>query len=236
VFVVNAISYLLVVVALFLLRTDALYPRERRRGRQGRLIVAIRYAWHSPALWPMLLGNAIVGLFAFNFGNFFATMSTLTFQQPSLYGIGASLNGMAAVVAGLVLARYLRTPTGQTVGLACIALGGTLTWIAFAPTPLFYLMGMPFFGFAVVAYGAMAQSLVQQLAPRDMVGRMMSLYTLGSMGTTPIGALIVGLASDYASPRVAVGLGALSAVLVGLMLVVRWHLSRGLDAHASSSL
>ena len=112
-----------------------------------------------------------------------------------------------------------------------MALGGVLTWIALAPTPLFYLVGMPFFGFAVVAYSAMAQSLVQQLSPREMVGRMMSLYTLGSMGTTPLGALIVGLASDYASPRVAVGLGAASAVLVGLMLVVRWHLGRGLDAH-----
>ena len=151
VFVVNAVSYLLVVVALFLLRTDALYPRERRRGPQGRLIVAIRYAWRAPALWPMLLGNAIVGLFAFNFGNFFATMSALTFQQPSLYGIGASLNGMAAVLAGLFLARYLRTPTERTVGISCIALGGALTWIALAPTPLFYLVGMPFFGFAVVA-------------------------------------------------------------------------------------
>src|SRR3954453_20104667 len=38
VFVVNAVSYLLVVVALCLLRTDALYPRERRRGQEGRLI------------------------------------------------------------------------------------------------------------------------------------------------------------------------------------------------------
>jgi MFS family permease len=230
VFVVNAVSYLLVVVALYLLRTDALYPRERRRGQQGRLIVAIRYAWNAPALWPLLLGNAIVGLFAFNFGNFFATMSTLTFQQPSLYGIGASLNGTAAVLAGLVLARYLRTPTGRTVGISCMALGGVLTWIALAPTPLLYLVGMPFFGFAVVAYGAMAQSLVQQLSPREMVGRMMSLYTLGSMGTTPLGALIVGLASDYASPRVAVGLGAVSAVLVGLLLVMRWHLDRAPDA------
>ena len=234
VFVVNAVSYLLVVVALFLLQTDALYPRERRRGPQGRLIVAIRYAWHAPALWPMLLGNAIVGLFAFNFGNFFATMSALTFQQPSLYGIGASLNGTAAVLAGLFLARYLRTPTERTVGISCIALGGALTWIALAPTPLFYLVGMPFFGFAVVAYGATAQSLVQQLSPREMVGRMMSLYTLGSMGTTPLGALIVGFASDYASPRVAVGFGAVSAVLVGLMLVVRWRLGRGLDVLYSS--
>ena len=226
VFAVNAISYLLVIVALLLLRTDAMYPRERRHGRQGRLIVAVRFAWQTPALWPVLLGNAIVGLFAFNFGNFFATMSTLTFQQPSLFGIAESLNAVTAVLAGILLARYLRTPTGLTVGIACVALGSTLAWVALAPTPIWFLASMPFFGFAVVAYGAMAQSFVQQHAPREMVGRMMSLFTLGSMGTTPIGGVLVGLVSDYASPRAAVGLGAVSAILVGLALMLRWRLER----------
>lgn len=226
VFAVNAISYLIVVCALLVLRADAMYPRERRHGQQGRLIVAVRYAMRAPALWPVLLGNAVVGLFAFNFGTFFATMSTLTFQQPSLFGIAESLNAVTAVLAGLLLARYLRTPTGLTVGIACAALGGTLAWVALAPTPLLFLASMPFFGFAVVAYGAMAQSLVQQHAPREMVGRMMSLYTLGSMGTTPIGGLIVGLVSDVASPRVAVGLGAASAIMVGLGLMLRWRLDR----------
>jgi len=38
-----------------------------------------------------------------------------------------------------------------------------------------------------------------------MIGRMMSLFSLGSMGTTPLGALIVGLVSDRVSPRAAVG-------------------------------
>ena len=226
VFAVNAALYLLMIVALLLLRTDAMYPRERRHGSQARLMVAARYAWGIPALRFALLGNAVVGLFAFNFGNFFATMSTLTFEQPSLFGIAESLNAVTAVLAGLVLARYLRTPTGRTVGIACVALGGTLAWVALAPTPLLFLASMPFFGFAVVAYGAMAQSLVQQNSPREMVGRMMSLYTLGSMGTTPVGGLLVGLVSDYASPRAAVGLGAVSAILVGMLMVMRWYLER----------
>ena len=186
--------------------------------------MAIRFAWQTPALWPILLGNAVVGLFAFNFGNFFATMATLTFEQPSLFGIAESLNAVTAVLTGLLLARYLRRPTGLTVGIACAALGGSLAWVALAPTPFWFLASMPFFGFAVVTYGTMSQSFVQQHAPREMVGRMMSLYTLGSMGTTPLGGLIVGLVIDHASPRAAVGLGAASALLVGLAMIVRWRL------------
>jgi MFS family permease len=223
VFAVNGASYLIVIAALLLLRTDAMYPRERRHGQHGSLGEAIRYAWNVPALRLVLVGNVVIGLFAFNFATFFATISTLTFEQPSLFGIAESINAVTAVLAGLLLARYLRRPTGLTVGIASMFLGLTLAWVALAPTPLVFLASMPFFGFAVVSYGATAQSLVQQHSPREMVGRMMSLYTLGSMGTTPLGALIVGLVSDYASPRAAVGLGAASALLVGLMVAMRWQ-------------
>ena len=223
VFAVNGASYLMVIAALLLLRPEAMYPRERRADRHGSLGTAIQFAWQSPALRLVLLGNAVIGLFAFNFATFFATISTLTFEQPSLFGIAESINAVTAVLAGLLLARYLRRPTGLTVGIASMGLGLTLAWVAIAPTPLIFLASMPFFGFAVVSYGATAQSLVQQHAPREMVGRMMSLYTLGSMGTTPLGAIIVGLVSDHASPRVAVGLGAASALLVGLVLATRWR-------------
>jgi MFS family permease len=221
VFAVNAASFLLVITALLVLRPGAMFPREKRADGRGQLMVAVRYAWQTPGLWPILVGNAVVGLFAFNFPTFFATISTLTFERPELFGIAESVNAVAAVAAGLLLARYLHLPTMRMVGLACVALGGTLACVAVAPTPMLFLASMPFFGAAVVAYSATAQSLTQRQAPREMVGRMMSLFTLGSMGTTPLGGLIVGVVIDLVSPRAAVGLGAASAILVGLLLAVR---------------
>src|SRR5439155_20119867 len=59
VFGVNAASYFIVVAALLALRADAMFPRERRHGRGGSLMVALRFARQTPALWPILLGNAI---------------------------------------------------------------------------------------------------------------------------------------------------------------------------------
>jgi MFS family permease len=221
VFAVNGASFLLVIIALLLLRGDAMFPRERRASGKGQLMVAMRYAWQTPSLRSVLVGNAIVGLFAFNFPTFFASLATLTFHQPELFGIAESINAVIAVAAGLLLARYLHLPTLRMVGIACAGLGLTLIWVAAAPTPLIFLASMPFFGAAVVSYGTTAQSLTQRQAPREMVGRMMSLFTLGSMGTTPIGGLVVGVVTDLFSPRAAVGLGAASCILVGLLLAVR---------------
>jgi MFS family permease len=223
VFAANAASYFAVIAALLLLRITALVPRGTAAGRRGDLGAALRVAWRSPLLGPVLVGNVVVGLFAFNFATFWATMSTLVFQQPALYGMGATLNAAAGVAAGFVVARYLRRPTLVTVAAAGLALGGALAGVALAPSPPFYLACMPFFGFFVVCYSTSAQALIQQHAPREMTGRMMSLYTLGSMGTTPLGALLGGWVTDAASPRAAVGLGAGSAMLVGLALLARWY-------------
>ena len=121
VFAVNAATYFAVIAALLLLRTAALVPRGTASSRRGDLGAALRVAWPSPVLGPVLLGNVFVGLFAFNFGTFWATMSTLVFQQPTLYGIGSTLNAAAAVSAGFVLARYLRHPTLVTVAAASLA-------------------------------------------------------------------------------------------------------------------
>jgi predicted MFS family arabinose efflux permease len=78
----------------------------------------------------------------------------------------------------------------------------------------------------VVWYTTSSQAWVQQQSPREMTGRMMSLYTLGTMGTTPLGALIGGAVIDRASPRTAIGLGAASAVVTGLVLIGAAVLSR----------
>ena len=72
----------------------------------------------------------------------------------------------------------------------------------------------------MVWYTASAQALVQRHAPRMMAGRMMSLFTLGTIGMTPVGALIVGWVIDNVSPRAAVGLGSASGVVAGVVLLL----------------
>lgn len=221
VFAANALSFLLVIAALLALRREAMFPSERHGGRSSHLWPALQHARRSPVLGPVLLANFIVGLFAFNFPTFYATMATLTFGRPELFGAAESLNALFAVLTGALLARYLHVPTLRHVGLASMALGATLTGVALAPTPALFLGTMPFFGAAVVTYTATAQAVTQRWSPRAMTGRMLSLFTLGSIGTTPLGGLIVGYVIDHASPRAAVGLGAASALLVGLLLVLR---------------
>jgi MFS family permease len=221
VFAVNAASYTAVLAALLLLRTSELLPRVLHSTRRTDMAAAVAFARRAPQIRDVLLANAVIGLLAFNFPTFLAAMASLTFNQPSLFGIAESLNAATALLAAFLLARYLRRPTLALVGLAAVALGSSLLWTALSPTPVVFLASMLYFGLVVVAYTTTSQALVQQHSPPDMSGRMMSLYTLGSMGTTPIGAVLVGLIIDHVSPRAAIGLGGTTAVLAGATLLLR---------------
>jgi MFS family permease len=220
VFAINAVSYAAVVCALLLLRQQELLPRPAHAGRRTDVATALAFAWRSPALRSVLLANLVIGLLAFNFPTFFASLASLTFEQPGLFGIAESINAVTSLAAGFLLARYLPRPTTRIVALAALALGSSLAWVALSPTAGVFLASMPYFGAVVVWYVTASQALVQQRSPPEMGGRLMSLYVLGAMGTTPLGALIVGAVIDQASPRAAIGLGAASAILAGLALLV----------------
>jgi MFS family permease len=230
VFAVNAVSFAAVLTALTLLRTSELLPRAIHSGQRTDMSAALRFAWRSPPIRSVLLANAVIGLLAFNFPTFFASLSSLTFGQPSLFGAAESINAVTALAAGVLLARRARQPSLSTAGIAAVCLGSSLAWVALSPNGGVFLAAMPYFGLVVVWYGATSQALIQQHAPAEMRGRLMSLYTLGSMGTTLVGALIVGAVIDHWSPRVAIGLGASSAVLAGLVV---WLVAA--RARASSS-
>jgi MFS family permease len=221
VFLVNAASYLAVVIAMLCLRRSQMLERTRQSRGRGQLREGFRFAWRSPLHRTTLLGNALIGLLAINFPQFYSSLVKLTFHAPSaVFAWAETLNAITAVAVGLLLSRWMRPPTTRTFAMACVLLGISLGWSAIAPTPALFLAGMPYFGVAVVYYLTISQSLVQGATPGALVGRVMSLFTLGIMGTTPVGGLLVGWITDAVSPRAAIGLGAASLFLVALVVTV----------------
>jgi MFS family permease len=218
-FYVNAISYAVISIALLLIRRRELIPRHAQPRASGQLRDGLRFVWRSPLHRDTLIANAVIGCLAFNFPTVYASMVTFVFHAGgSAFGAAESTNAAFAVLGGLVLARRLRAPTGRTFVIACFALGATLTANGLAPNLAAFIACMPFFGLAAVSYQTVAQSLLQQNTPNELIGRVMALFNLGTQGTTPIGALITGWVTDTVSARASLGLGAASLWISGSVL------------------
>lgn len=220
-FYVNSASYLAVVVALVLLHGSEMLPRLTTSQATGQFREGLRYVWNSSLHRSVLLANALIGCLAFNFALFYSSLVTQDFHAGSLaFGIAESLNAVTAVLGGLILTRSPRTPTRRTFAIACFALGISLLWSAASPTLAIFFAGMLYFGAAVVFYSTVSQSLIQQNTPPELIGRVMSFFTLGLMGTTPVGGLISGFIIDAVDTRAAIGLGAASLFVCGIIMAI----------------
>jgi len=224
-FVFNAASYLPVLVALLLMRTegratgDDAGERALERLRQG-----LAYVAGTPAV---LLPIVLVGMVA-TFGmNFNVWVPLLARDDLAIgaggFGILMSSLGVGSLTGALTLAFSGRKPgrqrmlvTGVAFGLAEAALA--LAARVGAPLPVVMLL-MAAIGFSMSSTMAMANTLVQTTAPDALRGRVMSIYMTVFAGSTPLGAAIAGgaAAAFGTPPAVAIG-GAvvlLSAVAIG---------------------
>jgi MFS family permease len=220
-FAINSASFACVVVALLCTRPSQLWPRHVERRDAGEQVrQGLLYAWRNPELRMPLLANLLIGCLAFNFMLLIAAMIKFVFHADAgALGAAHALNAVGAVIGSLVFAT-LRKPSSSQLALTCLALATTISVNALAPSLMFFLIWAPIFGFSIGAYQTTLQGSVQRATDPAMLGRVAGLLTLGSVGTTPIGGVIVGWLIDAWSPRAGMGLGALACLVGGLMLLL----------------
>ena len=212
-FLLNAASYVAVIAALLAMRKRELQTAPRTARKRGQLREGLRYAWGDPTLRLTLSMVAVVGLLAFNFSVFLPLFARQVFDSgATALGLLYAFLGVGAVAGGLAAAFRARTGS-MPMAIAGTIAGVTLLVAAFMPTLGLELMAIVPVGAATVAFTAMANALLQLRAAPAMRGRVMALYGVLFIGTTPIGAPAMGLLAERLGPRVAMATaGALTAV------------------------
>jgi MFS family permease len=221
-FYANAGSFVAVLVALLLMRHAEFLPMRTVAREKGQLRLGLKYAFSNPLLRNVIIAVAVVGTFAYNFTVTLPLLSRTTFHEHSAahYGIFMAAMGLGAVVGGLMVARRSR-PTPRMLALLMLGFGLSMSLAAFAPTVTLAEIAMIPTGALSIALIATANSLLQLNSSEHMRGRVMSLYSIAFLGTTPIGAPLVGLVVSWSNPRLGIFMGAAFAVLTGVGLLVQ---------------
>jgi MFS family permease len=228
-FLYNGVSYFPVVLALLLMRPSELHRGLPAVRARGQIRAGIRYAWDRPELRLPLLLMLVVGTLAFNFSVLMPLMARFVFNSgASTFGLLMSFMGVGAFVGALVSANRAR-PSHRLLAFAGVAFGGLLIGAALAPTlPVELLVLLPM-GAAMITFQATANSLLQLNSDPAFRGRVMALYVMVFLGTTPIGGPIVGWIAQQFGARVGLGIGGLAALAGSAALLWglgRWHLGQ----------
>jgi MFS family permease len=220
VFLINGISYLAVVGALLRMRASDLRRRDRVARRRGQIREGIRYVWRTPSLRLPILIMAAVFLFTYNFTVLLPLLAVRTFRgDAGTYGHLLALFGVGSLGGALFMAARSARSNVRRLALWGLALGGVTVAVAVAPSlPVEWLV-MPFLGAAGISFAITANSTLQLSSSDQLRGRVMALYTVVFLGSTPIGGLIAGWVGEHLGPRVGLfggGVIAAAAAAAGL--------------------
>ena len=216
-FEVNAASYVAVIVGLSLMSRRELHATAPVPRAKGQLREGLRYVWRTPGLRQPLVLVAVVGTLAYNFQVVLALLAHFTFHGGAgVYSALTSVMGAGAVAGGLIIATRNR-PTVHRLTAIGVLFGCLILGVALSPGLAAALVVIFPMGAASIAFIATANATLQLRADPSMRGRVMALYAIAFLGTTPIGGPLVGWISQAASPRVALAVGGTATVAASLV-------------------
>lgn len=200
-FYLNAASFGAVVLALWAMRPSELHvmPRIPREGSLRQMREGLRFIRSSPELLVIFIVMSALGAFGYNFQTLLPLVTKFTLaSEASTYALLTTAMGIGSVVAGLFVA-YRSRPTlklflcSSAVFTVLLLAMGLSRWTWLTAALLFVI------GISAVLTMTTANTRLQLSSPGDLRGRVMGMYIVVFIGTTPIGSYLIGFLAEYAS-------------------------------------
>ncbi|MFC8303841.1 MFS transporter [Specibacter sp. NPDC057265] len=219
-FLINAASFAAVIFSLWRMRVHELMPAVRVPRAKGQIREGFRYIRHRPELLMIMVLVFLVGTFGLNFQITNALMATTVFNVgPGEYGVLGSVMAIGTLAAALLAARRKNMRMVYIVGGA-MTFGATVAIAAVMPSYFWYAVALVPVGLASLTFMNACNTTVQLTTDANMRGRVLAVYMVVLQGGTPIGAPLVGWIATEFGARWSLGLGAVVAVLSGLIAAI----------------
>jgi len=214
VFLLNAGTYLVTILALRFMRTDELSRSPAVPRGQGQLRAALTYVNGHPDIKAAMLLVFVVGTFGLNFQITMALMVTDVFGGGAeAFGLLSTAFAVGSLTGALLSTRRAGRPRQRTLYIAALVFGLFEVASGFMPAYLAFAAVLIPTGAAALTFMVAANSFVQLGIDPTMRGRVMALYFMAFMGGTPVGAPVVGwMGENLGAPVALIAGGAIVAI------------------------
>jgi MFS family permease len=224
-FALNAVSFVAVLLALVLMNAAKFFPvrRSSRKGNVlGQVAEGLKYALKTPNIAFELIMMVVLGTFGFNMTVLLPLIAKYVLHSgPSGFGLVTSALAVGSLFAAGAVA-YASKATLKMLIFGATSFSVMLLVISVSHWWIVTLPMMVGLGFSSTFYRAVNNSRLQLESPSDLRGRVMSLNSLLFMGSTPIGALVIGFLAQVNGVQAATAeLGAVC--LAGVVAALAYH-------------
>jgi len=218
-FGVNSISYVAVLIGLFMIRLPAWVPAEHRASPLEGIVEGVRFMRGTPAVAALI---GVVTIFAV-FGTPYLTLMPVVAGErlglgASGYGLLLSCVGVGGLAGALMLAAVGdRIPRHVVLRRASLGFSTLLIVFAFVRTAALAYPVLLGIGFAMIVNSAQANSMLQHLVPDELRGRIMAAYSFIVVGLSQVvGSFVAGAVARATGVAWAIGGGGALMLLYAL--------------------
>jgi MFS family permease len=195
-------------------------------GARASIRDGLRYIWRSEDLVVPIVVMFVVGLFGFNFQLTLAVLAKNVFNSgPQTFGLLTTALAIGALGGALASSARRSRPSVYKVLGAGVVFSLLETVVGFGPTFWATAAILVPAGFFMIYLAQAANQRIQLGVDPEYRGRVMAVYVLVFLGTTPIGSLLIGYVSEHFGPRVGVWGGGLVSLIASSAALV-WQLRR----------
>jgi MFS family permease len=223
-FFLNGVSFVAVLLCLFLMDV-ALIRRTGGDAESGRdLLGGARFVREHPVPRAIVTLISLSALLAMPYHVLIPIFAQeILGRGAEGYGVLMSAAGVGAVLGSLFAASPgVGARKGAAVTAGSLSFPFLLLAFAFCRSYAGAILLLVAVGFAFVLQNAPANSLLQQLVPDHLRGRVMALYVSLFLGLMRIGSLLLGGLASMTSAPVALAALAGAGLLVGLWVRFRY--------------
>lgn len=230
-FLLNALSFIAVIVGLALINMRDLYAQAKRpivmqdakkQGTLQSLREGLAYVARTPSVLLVITVLGVISLFGINFNVVLPLFATdVLHAGPAGFGFLSSAFGLGSLFSALWLAWGNNKPTIHRLLIGAFAFCVLEIFFAVSHLYLLSLVLIAAVGFSQIAFSATSNTILQTVAPDHLRGRVMSVFMLVFAGSVPFGNLFTGGMAHLFGAPIALLIGAalsLIAALIGWIL------------------
>jgi MFS family permease len=211
-FALNSLTFAAMILALWRMDPAELREPPAASRERGAVRAGLRYVRRTPALAVPLALMALVGTFGLNFQVILPLLARFSFDGgASTYAGLVAAMGVGSVIGALLTGAHGRTDARLIAG-AALGFGVLALLAAAMPSILLEIPVLALLGAAAVTFAAAINSSLQLAVEPEMRGRVMALYSIVFLGSTPIGGPLAGWLSQAYDPRAALLLAAVAGL------------------------
>jgi predicted MFS family arabinose efflux permease len=218
-FVINACSFMAVMMSLLIMDTSALRTVPVSPRAPGQVREGLRYVWVRPELRATLVLAAVVSVFGQNFRVVFPVLASDTYGGgATIYGWLTAALGAGAVIGGLISAAAVRS-SAWYLWWSCLAFALTNLVVAATASLTVGIVAIVFLGLSNMLLNTFARATLQLSVVPAMRGRVMAIYVMVFLGGIPIGGPLLGGVLELWGPRVGMAVAG-GCTLIGCAAVL----------------